>query len=363
MKKLGILLLMIVVNINLGNAQIVITQSDMPSVGDTLRVSTSNDTLNPAMTGANYTWDYSYLKPTQQHIRKFDSPTTFVIPFNLFFGLYNTSFGEKNYTPDSITGVNIHPSNSYDFYRKSTSSYRKVGQGLKINAAPIPFLYHPVDTIFRFPLKFGDSDSCDSEFGLTVPNVGYFYGQKIHRVNHVDGWGVLTTPYGTFPSLRIKSEVSVRDTFADSSGVNGYAINRPVRYEYSWLTVNGKIPYLTVTANRVAGKPVVSNIEYRDSMRIHVSQLGIANIQHEIIVLKLFPNPCIESSTLVIPNCFKSFLKLSIKIFDAFGKEVHPYIVQANESVIISRSQLSKGFYFVNVSDGEKVGICKWFIQ
>ncbi|WP_210256255.1 hypothetical protein, partial [Rhizobium phaseoli] len=90
------------------------------------------------------------------------------------------------YTPDSIPVIGIAPDDSYFFLRESSSKYKQIGAGLTINSLPLPFVYNPHDTIYRFPLKCGDRDSSYAEYGLNIPGIGY-YGQSITRVNYADG--------------------------------------------------------------------------------------------------------------------------------------------------------------------------------
>jgi hypothetical protein len=298
------------------HAQITIGQADMPSAGDSLRVSFSADTLNPAVTGANYTWNYSYLTPNAQYVDKFDNPSTFQPPFNLYALI--SSYGLKQYTPDSIPGSPIKVSSAYGFFKKSSTSLKEVGYGLFLNGLPVPFTYNPQDVVYKFPLNYGNKDSCDSKFAPAV-SIGYYYGQNIHRVNVVDGWGTLTTPYGTFPTVRVKTTLAIRDTFADSSGV-GYAISRPLQYEYKWLKQGGKIPYLQVNASLVAGNPVVTNIVYRDSVRAGTVQVAVNEVNASDFNMELFPNPANEYA--IVQYTLNNSQDVRIDMLDINGKKI-----------------------------------------
>ena len=331
-------------------SQITITQSDMPAPGDTLRVSFSSDTLDPALTGANHTWNYASLKSTAQWLNRFDSPSTFVFPFNLMFSVLNTSYGLKQYTPDSIPGAGFKTDNAYGFYKKSSTSLKEIGYGLTINSLPVPFSYSPADVVYKFPLQYGSKDSCDSKFAPAIP-IGYYYGQNIHRVNEVDGWGTLITPYGTFQTVRVKSTVAIRDTFADTSGV-GFAFSRPLQYEYKWLTQGGKIPYLQVNASNIGGFPVVTRIAYRDSMR-GVMQVGIHEQMAFDLGLQVFPNPANEYA--VIQYTLDHSGDIKIELLDISGKSAGVFvntkqISGAHLEIIDLRDlNLKNGTYFLCV--------------
>ena len=348
-------------------AQITITQSDMPSAGDTLRVSYSNDSIDPLLTDTNYLWDYSYLTPNSQWVNRFDNPSTFVFPFNLLFSALNTSYGLEQYTPDSIPGIGIALDNAYGFFKKSSSALKQNGLGLTINALPVPFQYNPQDVIYNFPVNYGDMDSCNSEFGPpSIIPLPFYYGQKIHRVNNVDGWGTLITPYGTFPALRVKTLLTIRDTFADSTGM-GFAFTRPLQYEFKWLTQGGKIPYLQVNATDAAGTPVVTQISYRDSMRTGVIQIGINEPAASVLQVAVYPNP--SSNYFVLEYSLEKTADVSLELLSMDGKKIASLRSgkqnAGKHAEVINRYKynLAPGIYFVKMKAGQREGVCKLVVQ
>lgn len=367
MKNLLLVLAVFQLSFSLCYSQITITNADMPSAGDTLRISYSNDTLDPTITGPNHTWNYAYLTATSQWVEKFDSPTTFTTPFNLLFNPLNTSYGQQQYTPDSIAG-GIALDDAYGFFKKSSSALKQVGLGLTINSLPIPFDYNPDDFVFNFPLNFGDIDSCDAEFGPPSFAAGilpFYYGQKIHRVNVVDGWGTLTTPFGTFQALRVKSTLAIRDTIADSSGL-GFAFPRPLQYEYKWLKTGGKVPYLEIIASDIAGTPVITQMSYRDSMRTGVIQIGIKENVNSDFAMQLFPNPANDYAFLQYK--LDNSQDVKIELLDINGKNIStvrnarqtagPHI----EVINLRSLNLSKGTYFVSLSAGNGRAVKKMVV-
>jgi hypothetical protein len=216
-------------------SQITITTADMPQVNDSIKISmcTSIGTLNPALTDTNYVWDYSTLIPTNQTVEHFDNPANFAFPFNLLFNIYNTSYGLFNYTPDSIPGLNIKLSKSYDFYKNSATDLKLIGKGIFINGLPANAPYSADDYVYQFPEQYTKVDSCDYKYGTKIPGQGY-YGQKGHRVNTADGWGTVKTPYGTFQALRIKSLLTIIDTIYLDTYHIGFNRPRPLTIQYKW---------------------------------------------------------------------------------------------------------------------------------
>lgn len=348
-----------------GISQITITQADMPNVNDTLRISYALDIVDPVPTGANYTWDFSFLNPAAQWVEKFDDPATFPSIFSFLFNTFNTSYGNAQYTPDSIPLIGIKPDGAYDFLKESSSKYKQVGSGLTINALPIPFYYTKHDTIYRFPLNYGDMDTSDAAFSLPIPNLGTF-GQMIHRENVADGWGTLITPYGTFQSLRIKSIITVRDTFTDTSGV-GFANTRAPSYEYKWLTQGGKIPYLEIDADEIAGTPVVTNIAYRDSFNPNVPGIGVPEIVGFNLRFAVFPNPAKDYLMIEFSLDEKSDMK--IELLDINGRKIHELMKGKRnpgknlEIIKLPEAKIKSGTYLVKVISGKKEGVKKVSIQ
>ena len=339
------------------NAQITITQSDMPNLNDTLRVSITNkiDTLNnPDSTGANYVWNYSSLVPKSQDVEHFILASSTGYPFFPFI----SSYGYKTNKIDTTNRV--------DFFKKSATCYRQVGYGQKINALPAPVIYSPTDTIYNFPLNFGDMDSCNSGYGLPIPGIGYF-GQNTKRVNNVDGWGTLTTPYGTFQTLRIKSTLYRVDTIYFDTLHFGISIPLPVQYEYKWLGQGEKIPLLLIVANVVGGNPVVSNVMYRDSMRAGVVQVNVQELQSSIFNFNVYPNP--SNDFVFISYSLDKSENVLLELFDLSGRKVSDVFNKKQsdgqhiEMINLKEKELTSGIYFLRMTVGSKTQNSKIVIQ
>lgn len=333
-------------------AQITIGSSDMPNAGDSILISvtTNVDTNDVTLTGANYIWNYATLTPDFQRYEKFDSPFTFPTPFNLLFSILNTSYGNENNLLTSLPIPGITLDNAYDFLKESSSSLKQVGAGYTISGIPLPFLYSSNDYIFRFPMNYLNTDSCDYKFGLPIPSIGY-YGQTGHRVNVVDGWGTVTTPLGTYNALRVKSTIAAIDTVElDIIGL-GTNIPRPLRYEYKWLATGKQIPVLKVDATDIAGTITVNNVEYQDTIIPGVPQLGIANYMDNNFNSIVYPNPFTDNTTLQYTLTAKSQVKISIT--DIVGKTIATVTDESQNAgtyqkqMNVSELNLSQGVYFV----------------
>ncbi len=334
--------------------QITISASDMPNAGDSVRVSITNSIggIDPMLSDTNYLWDFSALTPNAQRYEIFDSPFTFTSPFNLLFSILNTSYGKNNYTFTTIPLPGVSITSAYDFLKESNSSLKQIGAGYTINGAPIPFLYTSADYIYRFPMNYANTDSCDYKYGLPIPTLGY-YGQTGHRVNLVDGWGTLITPYGSYQTLRIKSKITAIDTIYSTNFGFGSYIPRPIKYEFKWLALGTKIPVLQIDANVIGSNLTITNVQYIDSLHAGVPQVGISENSTSNFNLEVYPNPCIASFELQYNLVKSSSVKISIS--DILGTKTTLFSDESQTSgphqntLNINDLGLSSGVYFLKI--------------
>ena len=261
MNILRILLIASIFATSAAQAQITITQSAMPSGGDTIRYSSaglSGLVLDLANKGANRTWDYSSLTPSGQDIYNYQSANR--TPYLLYF------FGQIGLkTADSI-GINpIVLKNIYAFYTKNSTVFKQEGIGYSYQGIPLSARNIDDDEIYQFPLGYGDSDVSTFNFRFAIPGNIFTYVQAGVRTNIVDGWGSIKTPYKTYPSvLRVKTIVNGTDSL-----ITQFAkIPVPRRQViYKWLSTDEKIPVLEMTGTEVGGVFTPTQIRYRDRYR------------------------------------------------------------------------------------------------
>ncbi|WP_022822582.1 T9SS type A sorting domain-containing protein [Hymenobacter norwichensis] len=276
----------------------VITRTDMPVPTDTLRQSMAVPILPssvPPLTqrGPNQSWNYSTLVPIAQNVARFTA-----VPNQLLYTLtFSSVLGGSNRAtvaaPQSIPlppGIGLPITDPYQFYNASAADFRSVGYGASVNGTAVPITYANAaqqDVIYRFPVSYASAaDSSSSFFSVSVPGTGYL-SQRRKRVNRVDAWGTLTTPFGTFQTVRVVTRIEDQDSVS-AMGVN-QGITLPVTREYKWLAVGQHIPLLTITTMRIANQEVVASVEYRDIYR-RLSVLSTTNQLPEN-ALSVYPNP------------------------------------------------------------------------
>lgn len=324
-------------------AQIEITTNDLPSPGDTNRVSIAilPDSIDYVTTGANQTWDFSFLEPEQQYV---DSFMTVAETGTAFSFTFSFPLGDATMAQPEVSGLTVGTLELEDmvsFYKNAASEYEMQGYGAYLNGLPIPVKYDDAERIYSFPINYLDTDSDYFEYGTEIPNVGY-YGQSGVRETEIDGWGSVTTPYGTFDALRVKVKLAIRDTIA-YTGFPGFAINRPIQYEYKWITNDEKIPVLKIQTTEIAGEEIVNAIEYRDN---YVSGL-------------LAVSPKEKNKVIAFPNPTKDWINIggmsnnskTIEIFNAAGALVYSMQSQnIQEKIFLAPLNLEAGHYIISIS-------------
>jgi len=298
----------------------VIDRTDMPSltVGvDSLRLSVASPVLPataPPLTrrGANQTWNYAGLVPTSQRVETY-LPLATVTATSLFYALTFGPFGGVNQAtvaaqqPLPLAGAGVLPiTDTYQFYKLSTATaaqqdFRSVGFGGTLAGTAVPVTYASQtqqDIIYRFPLSFASAaDSSNSYFTTPTAAAGVGYlSQKRKRVNKPDAWGTLTTPFGTFQTVRVVTRLQDHDSVSVGGISQGFDV--PVTREYKWLAKTQHVPVLTITTTLIAGQETITGVEYRDIYR-RIVRLATRDAATDA-ALSAYPNPSAVGSPLTL---------------------------------------------------------------
>lgn len=340
-------------------AQITITSADMPFAGDTFRVSRATLPVNidVSLTGTNFTWDFSALTPASQSVDSFVSVSSTGIIYSFFFGFGSNAanVAQKGGNFAAIPGFPI--SDIYSFYNRSTSNFRQVGYGANLSGIGTPMAFGNKDFIYNFPLQFGDADSCNSDYGISLPNLGAYQAYQ-KRINNVDGWGTVITPYGTFNALRIVSELTGTDSlFLDTLG-QGFQVTRPLTREYKWLAAGEGIPVIQINTQVVGPVEQITSIVYKDSLQV----TGINSVTAALYQAEIFPNPSAEQAMLKVEN---TSVGMSVVITDLSGRFVGQHQFNASElknGIVLDQhfSGLGNAVYLVHLRGNQGTEILRW---
>ncbi|MBW6478127.1 MAG: T9SS type A sorting domain-containing protein [Bacteroidales bacterium] len=250
------------------SGQITINNNDMPSAGDTLRYSL---TINPqqydfTQSGEDSQWDFSGLKHQTQGLEEYQ------LVSNINFLMALLIFGMNAIATDAIGDLpldefNLDVDGVYSVFSKSTAQYTLDGFFVLIDGIALPLKYSEADKIYSFPLNYADQDST-TFFGNTSLGDTLSLTREGYRVNEVDGWGNIITPFGEFDVLRLKSTIHESDSLYWQSLGDPFVFKRTTT-RYSWLAKNERIPILQVSYVAFEGfedNPSVT-IKYRDIYR------------------------------------------------------------------------------------------------
>jgi len=242
------------------HGQIIIDQSDMPSAGDTIRVSiTSVIPVDFTRTGRDTIWDFSMLEPMNQRVDTFVNVYTTPPEYWFFFipGLV-TNLASPGGNSEFFPGFPV--TQYYTFFKNSSDAYLDAGFAFKIQGIPQWAKYDEPDKYYSFPLDTNANWASASSVALEFPGLFYFSTSRV-RNSFVDGWGTVLTPFGSFESIRVRSDLIQHDSiFIDSLGY-GFSLNRNVT-EYKWMADDMGIPVLQINSDEILATAI-----YRDSTR------------------------------------------------------------------------------------------------
>lgn len=342
-------------------SQIQITTNNMPISGDTARYSNASLTSlgDYTVTGANYNWDFSTLDSTRQDVRKFEAALT--TPY-VYFGL--TGYGEK--IADSVGMSPFMFKNIYNFYKKSSTQFYVDGLGLTFSGIPIPNFYTDKDELYKLPLNYTDRDSTTFKFSTVSTGTIPAYSKQGYRITEADGWGTITTPYGTAACLRVVTTQYSQDSVKGTISIGAFTV--PLNFgfpnytkSYQWLTLNEKIPFLEVSGKVVTGNFTPNQVKYRDTKHDFTTNL---KTEHSELALSVFPNPSNSELTIITP---KNNQSIGAELIDLQGKSVLKFNLDGNSNFInthqIDVSKIAHGLYILNLSSANQKQSLKISVQ
>lgn len=338
------------------HAQIIIDRTDMPNTNDTFRYSESDNMLGIIDlndTGPGYIWDYSNLSSVTQRVDTFvdpifGTPLIYNVTFSNIFDMdHFATIAQRNPLAAQMGFGPIQLTEVYDFYRETDEFWANVGMGATINAVPLTSTMEPRDFIYEFPLTFGDSYSGFSQYGFEIPTFGYF-GSKRDRSTVVDGYGTITTRYGTFEAIRVKSTSNLIDTIS----FNGFGFEqpRPTEVEVKWLAKGIRTPLLRVVSRQLQGQDQINTVEYLDSLRGFTPGSGVGvNDPIADASVSISPNPATDRVAVRA-----SVLQGTVvcRITDLSGREVDTMTVDARDrtATIMLPPSMNNGIYLLHIS-------------
>lgn len=360
MRKLLLASVVLTLTFNV-TAQITVIDTDFPSSNDTAMVSSSDETtLDLVTTGANASWDFSFVNISTQRIDTFHSVASadflFQAVFNNFF-FYPDHLSDY-YTPVLAGGLGqasqfgVAIESPTQFTAVLSDKVQNTGIGVYLNGFGIPAASDTIDVQYELPMDYSDSWTSNSFTELDLnPAFNGIYRRHQQRNSVVDGWGEITTPFGTFQALRVKSFVTGSDSVYVDFLSTWLELPTPDQIEYDWIATGQKVPVFSVVTADVGGNEIITTIEFKDKKRDFVS---VENISVDAAI---YPNPTNDQLIVVSLD-----LLSQVDVFDIAGKKIFSVIPTTNQ-VMIDLSNCEKGMYVIQLTQNGNVTNSKIMVQ
>ena len=314
----------------------------MPAVStanpvDTLRLSQASPVLPasaPPLTqrGANQTWNYSSLVATSQSVDRYVAVSATAPIYQFAFGALGGVNRATVASPEPLpagSGAVVPITDPYQFYSVSAATapvqdFRSVGFGGTLAGFQVPLTYRSQaeqDIIYRFPLSYAsqpDSSQSFFETPAAAASTGYL-NRRRKRVNRVDAWGTLITPFGTFQTVRVVTKLIDHDSIA----IGGLTRHGVRRARDPRVQVAGQNPPRAGAHHHHPGNhggtETITVVQYRDIYR-RFTPLATRDAATDA-ALAAYPNPSRAGSalTLSIPARQRA---LTVSATDVVGRQL-----------------------------------------
>lgn len=355
-QSLAIVLLLPVIRLA-GQSPVTIDESDLANAGDSYILSNGSPALSfdAAGTGADYSWDYSTLSPMSQDTSMWVNVTATDPSYFLLW--FSSNVAEETGQDFSYGTFSLEDVDN--FYERQSDALSQTAMAGILSGIPFPVAFDNPDIIYALPVHYGDTWSSETGYMVVLPGIGTWIAHR-NRSTTVDGWGSLSTPFGTFDVLRLRSEVDENDTISTAFGDIPIPRNTA---EYKWLAQGMGIPVLQINTQILAGFETVTQVMYRDSARM------LAAVQNpafgEPVSFSIDPNPATGDiyCRIALPNAGYYVLKIT----DMSGRQLYSsgYALACGKNTLRipkSGSNLMSGTYVIHVESADRVLISREFI-
>lgn len=298
------------------SAQITITLADVAPIFTVIRqAQDTTPTVTPGAAGAAQTWNMSALNAHSVDTLTFTAPQ---------FTPYGSQIPGCNY---AIIQTSPITDSAFIYLKYSTTALELAGQasdpfGL---GSPIVLGLSNFETLAPFAMNYGDTivddASGDVQFPLGFdPGIGFVIDSvrvhtRIHKHGSVDGWGNLTTPFGTFNTLRVnvlRSQIDTIDIYALGMWAPNFFSQMDSARTYQFWANGAGFPVAELSDDQDLGQ-----ITRATWLQATPQVIGVPECVCEAGA-GVFPNPATDLINLNSNNN----LAFSARIFDISGREV-----------------------------------------
>jgi len=362
MKKITLFLFAMILTITQLNAQITITESDMPAFQTKYlmyRDTTPSQLITPGNAGANQTWNFA-----SAFIHQATDTLLYIDPATTPYG--------SDFTNSNLCLKKTNQAIYYSYFNKNSDSLNLLGQNGYYNQIPTPITaaFDPTLKIMKFPTTYLTNFTTTSGFS----KIAYF-GQTFNSIfvdsvkvkdittanTSFDAYGSITIPLGTYQCLRsvitrtsidtiwIKS-ISLGGQWTDVSSLLPDFGGTHISKLYSWQTTG--IGYNLLEMYVDANNDTLMSVSYLGQI-----PQGISEIESKSD-FQIFPNPATD-----VVYVFSNQIIKEVVIFNAIGESVKTLNVN-DLSLNVNIADLTTGAYYIKATDQNNNTICtKKFIK
>jgi hypothetical protein len=324
-------ILSLIIFISVSSAQITITEGSIIPIGSayTSYVLVMNPTdVNPGSPGENQTWEIP------EYPWDYTSNVEIVNPDDT---PYAGDFPTATFAVGAVDG------DSWMFYGTSADAYYILGSASSSGASP----YDDAGLVMPLPLSF------DSPGWTTVVNTTQDMGGDIIRIESstetsVDGWGTLTTPYGSNPVIRVFGHTS------SSSYMNGDLVFSTEFVGYMWYNQQGvKVGEISSDFDVTDPNFTTGTVNCADAA-VPVDPIR-GPVAENFIVGQNYPNPF--NPTTSLPISLDKSCTVEITVYNELGEVVSSMtrtFSPGEHTVGFDGSAWASGTYFANVRTNDQ---------
>lgn len=247
------------------------TSSNYINNGDTVYLTKAQGNgINFDTTGANISWDYSTLGGNSQTTLIFREPSqTGFTPLQWIYINNPNNVNLSSTDGQTIALGNLQKTDPNDYFLNNNGALAQKASSFKVvinnSALSIKNVYDSPDTIYSFPLNYGDVDSSTSSYSTSIPGL-YFNATEQKRTNTIEGYGTIITPYGTYTNtLKVKTDLISKDSIVINDTLTVVTDN--ISRAYKWLDAAEGYPILSVRQELINNNYITQSVEYLDEQQ------------------------------------------------------------------------------------------------
>lgn len=307
-------------------AQITYKQQDGPRVGTKATMSVLDDISGYDLgdftgTGGNQSWQLTGSSTD-------DIPVEYISVDGLSF---KTMFPGSNMA--AIQGLNID--SSYLMHKTNSSGFYLIG----IYSPGTPIVFNKDVLLTPYPLVYNDNFQNDVEAIIEVSGFPAKFSLLTNSI--VDGWGMMTTDKGSFPSLKMKTVQLIEIT------IMGIPIGNQTLISHSWLASGYGNPVAVLEfAEQEDGTGGLSN-DTAFSYLVNQEIVGNSDFTQKQNKLKIHPNPVQDKLQLELSDV--QFDQAVYHIVNSEGKTIMNGDFNSKANLIVDVQNLPAGNYLIQL--------------